>query len=492
MPALVVNTNVSSLNGQRNLYTSQKALSKAMERLSSGLRINRSSDDAAGMAISENLRSQIRGVNQAVRNCNDGVSLIQTAEGAMDTYTQILQRIRELAVQSSNDTNSDDNRQSIQLEVKQQLNELDRISKTMSFNGQNLFDGTFTSKRIQAGSDAGDFLDISVQDLRTSTLGTVAQTTGTFCNNVALVDGATVPAVAGIQINGVNVPASLTAAGNDKVNAINSVYASTKVQAVMEDPQTVGTAAIPATAAFGIAAGNYLIINGVKIPSGANIAITADDSTGALRDAINAQTDTTGVKASLTNTGTAAAPAWRLTLTSVDDKDFTLQQFAAATATSTGLPIATFPAATNVTVGGRVHLISDSPITVAGNAAQLAAVGLAAGTIVQDPTSMVQFMDVSTADNAQKTIRMVDNAMRQLMISRSSLGAISNRLDNTVSNLQIASENMSASDSRIRDADFAAETAAMTRAQILQQSGVAILAQANMSPQQALSLLKGA
>jgi flagellin len=174
MPGLVINTNVASINGQRHLFRSSGSLSKALERLSSGLRINRAGDDAAGLAISENLRSQVRGLNMAARNAGDGISLIQTAEGAINTYTEIIQRMRELSIQSASDVNSAQNRAAIQLEVDAQLEELQRIATTLNFNGLKLFDGTFTTKKIQVGADYNQSLDIDVGDLRTNQIGAVA------------------------------------------------------------------------------------------------------------------------------------------------------------------------------------------------------------------------------------------------------------------------------------------------------------------------------
>ena len=173
--ALTVNSNIASINAQRNLGKSTLSLNKSLERLSSGLRINRSGDDAAGLAISEGLRSQIRGLNQAVRNANDGLSLIGTAESAMNTYTDILQRIRELAIQSANDTNSPQNRQAMNAETIQQLEELQRIATTVEFNGTSLLDGTFTSKQLQVGAQANQTISINMGDLRTSEIGQVAK-----------------------------------------------------------------------------------------------------------------------------------------------------------------------------------------------------------------------------------------------------------------------------------------------------------------------------
>lgn len=471
MPGLVINTNVASINAQRNLQKNSSSLNQALERLSSGLRINRAGDDAAGLAISENLRSQIRGLNMAVKNCSDGVSLVQTADGAMDTYTEIAQRIRELAVQASSDVNSNDNRHSIQLEINQQVDELNRIAKTMQFNGQNLFDGTFTNKRIQAGAESGQTLLVSVGDLRTNTIGAVAQATGTQVNGTAMNDG-------DIKINGINVPSSATSSAADKAAAINSVYPDTGVTATVQPAQIVAVSAVPA-GTMSLATNDVLTINGVSIPSTGSVAVTANDGTGSLRRAINAVSDQTGVQATVDAGG-------KLVLTAVDDREFTINTSSVNSADTTALGIGTN---VDTKVGGRLQLSSDSAFTVSdGTGDALNLVGMT-GSFAVDSTTSISNVDITTFGSAQKTITMVDNALRQISNVRAGLGALTNRLENTISNLQISSENLSASDSRIRDADFAAETANLTRAQILQQSGVAVLAQANTSKQAVLKLL---
>ena len=469
MPAMVINTNIPSLNGQRNLYTSSKALAKSLERLSSGLRINRGGDDPAGLAISEGLRSQVRGLNQAVRNANDGISLIQTADGAIDTYTQILQRIRELAIQASSDVNSDDNRRSLQLEIDEQIKELNRIATTMDFNGLPLFDGTFVNKRIQVGAKSNQTLMVSVGDLRTSVIGGVAQTIGVAVDATQL-------SVGDVTINGVSIGSSASASAVDKAAAINAAYYSTKVFAKVESAQIAATAAVTAGA---LNLTDSLSINGIRIPREGTLTVTANDSTGALVRAINAVSADTNVTASLSSTNA-------LVLTSTTNDVFTYNVSTAAASAILHLPGAV---ATTLTVNGRLRLYCDQAFDVAGATAGVR-IGIAAGAYGLDANSVVSTLNVTSFDTAQETILKVDNALRQVNDVRAGLGAISNRLDNTVSNLMIVSENLSASDSRVRDADFAAETSSMTRAQILQQAGVAVLAQANLTPQAALNLLK--
>lgn len=474
MPALVINTNVPSINGRRNLFKSTQALNKSLERLSSGLRINRAGDDAAGLAISESLRSQVRGLNQAVRNCNDGVSLIQTAEGALDTYTEIIQRMRELSIQASSDVNSDANRASIQLEVDQQIDELNRIANTISFNGAMLFDGTFVNKRIQAGADRGQFLDISVGDIRTHVIAKVSQEIGAAVDGNSMNDG-------DIVINDVPIPSSSTNAARDKAIAINSVSYDTGVFAKAESAQTVGTAPV---AAGTLDLTNYLEINGVRIPPAGSVTVTAGDNSGALRRAINSVSDQTGVEATVDSTGA-------LVLTSMNEDPFTYEYGTAAANAVLSMPVGGGAAVVN-DVFGRVRLYSDAAFTVAdggGSAASL--IGITPGAYAEDVTTSVDQIDITSFEKAQDSIFILDNALRQINDVRARLGATTNRLNNTVSNLMIVAENLSASDSRIRDADFAVETANLTKNQILQQSGVSVLAQANVTPQAALNLLQG-
>jgi flagellin len=469
---LSVSTNVASLNAQRNLSNSSKLLSQSLERLSSGQRINRAADDAAGLAISEGLRSQVRGLNQAVRNANDGISLISTAEGALSQSNDILQRMRELAVQASNDTNSATNRASIQTEVDQLNSELNRIGNTVQFNGSNVLDGSFTSKLLQIGAQANQTLSVSIGDMRATSLGKVAINTST---------AATAALAAGdLTLN--NVAVGVTSTDSVSFNngtfssiamaaAINAKFSQTGVSATVNANTETGTTAILTQTV----AANGFKVNNVAINS-ANLTVLADDSDSTLRNAINAVSNQTGVVASL-NAGN------KLVLTAADGRNVSLSASLAVT-TSLGLQASDSAA----TLEGTYTLTSDNTFTIGGAGALKA--GLTAGTVNIDATTAVSTIKVDSAANAGIAIQRIDAALRQVSTQRSTLGALTNRLDSTVSNLQTVSQNLSASDSAIRDADFAAETANMTRAQILQQAGTAILAQANTTPQAALTLLK--
>ncbi|WNH51944.1 flagellin [Stenotrophomonas oahuensis] len=388
--AQVINTNVMSLNAQRNLSTSGSSLATTIQRLSSGLRINSAKDDAAGLAISERFSTQIRGLDVAVRNANDGISLAQTAEGAMVEIGNNLQRIRELSVQSANATNSDSDREALNSEVKQLVSEIDRVSRQTNFNGTKLLDGSFGGALFQIGADSGQTIGInSIVNSSTSELG-------------------------------------------------NGLYAA----------KQTSTAAAMGGAATAAGTVTDMEINGVAIAD-IDVAIgdKGADVSKKLVNAINDKMDQTGVYASLDKDG-------KLELTSLKSgKDF---EFTAATTDATGLTIA---------LAGIADADATARDTVSG-------------------------VDISSVAGAQKALSIVDDALTAVNSSRADMGAIQNRFTSTIANLNTTSENLSASRSRIRDTDYAKETAELTRTQILQQAGTAMLAQANQSPSSVMSLLQ--
>lgn len=467
--ALTVNVNVASINAQRNLQRSTVQLNRALERLSSGLRINRAGDDAAGLAISETLRSQIRGLQQAVRNANDGLSLVGTAEGALNESTNIIQRIRELAIQAANGTNSDANRASLQDEIDQLIEELDRIGNTTQFNGRNLLDGSFTNVTLQVGANRGQTIDISIDDVRASKLGAVALQTGNAIPTSVVAGDLDDLSINGVAIdNPVAADDSLSTAENALsaialAAAINRASGDTGVRAEVNATTYTGGA----VAGGVLNSTDYIEINGVRIQG----SVIAGDTDEALVSKINAASNVTGVTASLAGS--------TIQLTAADGRN--IEIVAAGTgATITGLAAEIYH--------GSVTLISNNTISVSGADATNA--GFAVTSYTVDPTTAINSAKVTSATEAEDTIRAADYALEQLNKIRAALGAITNRLESTISNLQATAENLSASESRIRDADFAAETAALTRAQILQQAGVSILSQANLVPQAALSLLQ--
>ncbi len=613
----IINTNIASLNAQRNLNRTQNEMSTALQRLSSGLRINSAKDDAAGLAISERFTTQIRGLNQAVRNANDGISLAQTAEGALGEAGNALQRIRELAVQSANSTNSVSDRAALNSEAQQLLSEIQRNAQTTTFNGQRILDGSFSSAQFQVGAEANQTISFGISGATTNLLGAY-QATGVKAVGTTAFDGAN------LSINGVAVATSVatTSAGVTagsaaaKVTAINAVTTQTGVTATASNTLT-GVAPVA-----GVSLNNGdLLINGVAVGSIASAATGVQQANNAVT-AINAVSNQTGV------TAAADQSTGVLTLTASDGRDITISAGNAASAqvvtdifNAVGLDAATeadptgnntqdlvintsatFVAAgttntnelvagdtvsiggltyefydsagtysgsnvgvgvalsatenaiatalsdainaqralgtttasatvstntvsvtndkvgneglnyqevladgatvivegteatgtdaagtTAVTTGGTLTLSSDKNFTFSGTTAQLTAAGLQSAS-----TALTQLasVDISTVDGANNAITVLDGALAQVSTIRADLGAVQNRFQSTVANLSATVENLSAARSRILDTDFAAETAALTRAQILQQAGVSILSQANSLPQLVLSLLQ--
>ena len=413
-----INTNVQSLTAQRNLSTSQSQLSTSMQRLSSGLRINSAKDDAAGLAISERMSTQIRGLNQAARNANDGVSLAQTAEGALGTIGNNLQRIRELAVQSRNATNSTEDRGALQKEVAQLKDEIDRVASTTAFNGTKLLDGSFTEKAFQVGANAGERINIdSIVNAQSRSLGDYYQAT-------------TATALTGAQATTAVVGAT---------NLSDSTAASFAL---------IADGAITITLGGSGANPETFDLNNI---SAVSVAMTENTAAG-----VTAAND--------------AAAAQRLS------------DVAKAINEATGGRVTA-----SVESGGKLKITSLEEFEFAGAAAATA--GLDA-TDTSAKTTGFKDVSVATAEGADETILAMDAALKAVNSARADLGAIQNRFTTTVENLQVNSENLSASRSRIMDADFAQETANLSRSQILQQAGTAMVAQANQLPQNVLKLLQ--
>ena len=392
----VINTNIGSLNAQRNLSVSQASLATSMQRLSSGLRINSAKDDAAGLAISDRMTSQVRGSNQAARNANDGISLAQTAEGALGAISDNLQRIRELAVQSANATNSASDRTSINTEAQQLKSEIDRVSSTTKFNGVNLLDGSFSSQDFQVGANAGEVITVSsIANSQSSSLGTTS------------------------------------------VATLNGVAAT-----------GFATAVTGATGGFTINDGSTTPVAIQILPSGTNLAAAATQTerTAQMKDAINLQSAKTGVAASID------ASSGNLVLTSSH----------------------------TITVGG----------SLGGTAGADLGINPAASAATASVTTGFSTMDLSSQAGATLALKYMDSALSSVSTARANLGAMQNRFSSVVTNLQTSSENLSAARSRIQDADFAAETANLSRSQVLQQAGTAMVAQANQLPQGVLALLR--
>ncbi len=462
--AAVINTNMASLNAQRNLGTSQSALNTSIQRLSSGLRINSAKDDAAGLAISERFTSQIRGLTQASRNANDGISLAQTAEGALGQVGDALQRIRELSVQSANATNSASDRAALQQEVSQLVSEISRIGDTTSFNGLKILDGSYTNQQYQVGANAGEVINVSVADSRSSQLGatTATSSAGNTVTNFAQA----------LSVNGTTIDTSAATSATDVINAINAKSSSTGVTASRATSNTLTTTTDFATVAVGAAA--QLTINGTTVDFAAG---TTRDQAIAL---INAKATQTGV--TVAADGTAD-----FKFSSANGADFTIQDTAVANGVTGAAAFGAGIATTSTKYSAGITLSAALGSTISATGALATAMNVAGVTQVDYKVST---MDISTVDGANKALAAADAALTQISSTRAQLGAVQNRFSAVVSNLGAAAENFSAARSRIMDADFASETASLTRGQILQQAGTAMLAQANSLPNNVLSLLR--
>jgi flagellin len=486
--ASTINTNVNSLTAQRHLSMNQASLSNSMQRLSSGLRINSAKDDAAGLAISERFTSQIRGLNQAARNSNDAISLTQTAEGALGGITGNLQRIRELAVQSANGTNSASDRAAIQAEVLQLSSEINRVATTTQFNGLNLLDGSLGAASFQVGANANQTIDVAVASAKASDLGSNTIKQG---GTPGIISTATATALNGngggaLTLNG-NGQSVTIAAGSNPANTsastlaglVNAQTATTGITASAVTTATV-SAVTAGTVAFTIQGSNVAAISiSATISSASDLADIAK--------AVNAQSVNTGITATSDKAG-------NMVLTSLTGDDIKLATGAVpggfSTATTVGRTGTAASAAIGVsgttTVGGDITFDSKSGFSIVAADATLTGTTGSNGST----TSKVSAIDVSTTAGATSALKVVDSALAQVSDQRAALGAVQNRFESTVNNLQTSAENLSASRSRIQDADFAQETANLSRSQILQQAGTAMVAQANQLPQGVLALLR--
>ena len=393
--ALTVNTNVASLNTQRNLGVSNSALNVSLQRLSTGYRINSAKDDAAGLQISNRLTSQVNGLNVATRNANDAISLSQTAEGALQQSTNLLQRMRDLSLQSANGSNGASERKALNQEVAQLKNELDRISNTTTFGGKKLLDGSFGTSAFQVGAAANETISISLQDAGASSLkGDYFTQSGAGAFSGTASGAGTVTFTLSTNTNGTSGSVSLS---------FDVVSGTTGAQA-----QELA----------------------IKAINDSNNGVFAYDNGGGM--------------SIVSQYNAATTPANNVSGTAADFTDFA------------GLSLD----------GGDV-----TAATVATN-------------------SDISQLDITSVEGAQQAVLVIDQALGTIDTQRAALGAVQNRFDNTITNLQNISENASAARSRIRDTDFAQETSELTKNQILQQAGTAILAQANQLPQAVLSLLQ--
>ena len=537
----VIQTNVPSLTAQRNLSGTGNALATSLQRLSSGYRINSAKDDAAGLAISERFSAQISGLNQAKRNANDGISLAQTAEGALKTSAEILQRVRVLAVQSANATNSASDRQALNDEVNALTAELNRIAQTTEFNGRKMLDGSFTSALFQVGANANQTITATSGNFTTSAYGNyriggrVADTLGGGGDMVlgtSTAGGMAVVAnVFGASSSGITA-GTLTVAGQaGTYNISYDAGASAKLIAekVNAVTQSTGVSASARTEIelTGMEAGSSYVIElasnnsneqavtiaftvGADRAGGAaSTAISSTDQLASAVDAFNKQAAKTGVSARVNDKGDGitlvndAGEDIRMALKSTGqdsdglllrqagvDKDGNALSNEGISQTNNNMTLSEDTnglAGTGVTITGQVTFDSEAGFAVTDDQGQFLS---ETDTPVGAQLQAVQTADVSTVASSNRTISLIDSALQRINTQRAAYGALQSRFTNTIANLQVTSENMSASRSRIRDTDFAEETAELTRAQILQQAGTAMLSQANSLPQQVLSLLR--
>jgi flagellin len=613
----VINTNINSLNAQRNLSMNQASLATSMQRLSSGLRINSAKDDAAGLAIASRMSSQINGLNQAARNANDGISLAQTAEGALGSTTDLLQRMRDLAVQSANGTNSDADRASLQAEVTQIKSEIDRVAKSTAFNGINLLDGSFSAQVFQVGANASatDRIQVnSIANIKSDALGSGVSGSATLTSglvNSSITAG-------DLTLNGIQVGTSVAGSGAGQsassawsiAQAINAVGAQTGVTAKANATVATSIAVVGVAATAGAVDANSFSINGVSIGAIAKgvafVGTTNPPTAGGpstviaqganVAAAINLVSDQSGVRASvdkagvvtlastngskikietlgtylpatlLTDTGlvgdtvanggtvtaaaavptvaasvsgamqingvdvgaiasgvtvqgqganaaaainqisgktgvtaTANAITGALTLTAADGRDIVLKNGTGTVKAITGIDPATAIGDLNVGADGKFSgtlTLSSSNvngIVTGGKKDEYAGLHAFEGQVAADTSSTsntLSAVDIGTATGALAALATIDKALSQVNQARGNMGAIQNRFTSVVSNLQSTSENLTAARSRIQDADFASETANLSRSQILQQAGTAMVAQANQLPQGVLALLR--
>ncbi|MDH3589037.1 MAG: flagellin [Gammaproteobacteria bacterium] len=486
--ALTINTNVMSLNAQRNLSLSDSTLAQALQRLSTGLRINSAKDDAAGLAISDRFTTQIRGLNQAVRNANDGISLAQTAESALGEVSNNLQRIRELAVQSANATNSASDRQALDAEVQQRLAEIDRISSQTTFNNRKVLDGSFGDAVFQVGANVAETIQVSLNSgVRINQIGQIATLEGNAVTSSDLTEG-------GFSIQVGNNEAVVIGSSVDGAEAIGQAADSAYAKKFAIDAAGVTGLTVQASssvtstfvAVTETGSTTYsLSINGEEIYDAFDLSAPGNDplNLATVVNAINQKAAVTGVRAS--------GVSGDLVLTSAEGRNIQVDETAGAgeglTGTVGGTAFTTAGAQTG-TERGTLTLSASESIALSG--ADSAFIGFTDGQTITVDTTTLATVNINTVAGANDVIQRVDAALTSVSSFRSTLGAIQNRFESTIVNLQTVSENLAASRSRILDADFAAETARLTKAQILQQAGIAVLAQANAVPQAVLGLLQ--
>ena len=511
--AITINTNVTAMTAQRNLNSASSSVADSMQKLSSGLRINSAKDDAAGLQISNRLTNQTNGLNVAMRNANDGVSMAQTAEGAMSESTTIMERMRELALQSANGSNSDKDRDAMQTEMSDLQSEMNRIADTTSFGGQNLLDGSFGDKngetKFQIGANSNETQSLGLMDVSAHAVG--RDSSGVTDTKAAATNEFTGGNQAGnnlmtVNVNGENHNIDVTANMDADAlqNKLNNIDGLSDIK-VSENSKYVASAdAKQATQTLsGISGKVTLSIEGTDVAIDTATADTAEKQATAINAAVKDVNASVNKKGELVISGKANGEALEIgaTIAKADlgtvkiGGAFVENKDTAATNDVTVSPIvsnngkaavAEAAAKFNIDFSNVKADVGIKNITLGGNGIA-APKSMAIDTKVT--TESVASLDLSTQEGAQNAIDVLDSAMEQVDSKRAEIGAFQNRMSHTMSNLANINENVNASNSRIKDVDFASETINMTKGQILQQAGTSILAQAKQIPQAALSLL---
>ncbi|MCG9776869.1 flagellin [Photobacterium damselae] len=512
--AITINTNVTAMTAQRNLNSASSSVADSMQKLSSGLRINSAKDDAAGLQISNRLTNQTNGLNVAMRNANDGVSMAQTAEGAMQESTKIMERMRELALQSANGSNSDKDRDAMQKEMGQLQSEMNRIADTTSFGGQNLLDGSFDTKTFQIGANSNETQSLKLMDVSSHALGRsysgVQDTTAAKTNELT---GGTSTGDSEFTVNAGGKEHSIAVtkdmSAEDLEHKINNIDGLSDVKVTTTEEGVAAKDAVRASQTLsGIAtAGNGAMTLSI---AGESVTVNKGDDNNAIVTAINGTKNLSdaGISAALDKDGNitvtgkedgsqldikaafatdAAGSSITIGSTKVDGSASAAVTAAGETTTNGAAAVAEKAAKFNIDFSG-VKVDQGIDTLSLGGKGMAATKDLAVntGTVT---TESVASLDLSTQDGAQNAIDVLDAAMESVDSKRAEIGAFQNRMNHTMSNLANINENVNASNSRIKDVDFAKETVNMTKGQILQQAGTSILAQAKQIPQAALSLL---
>ena len=518
MGMISTRTNMNAVATARNLGYAQEKVDSSMMKLSTGLRINKAADDAAGLAISEKLKSQINGLNQASRNAKDAISLVQTAEGALGEIGNMLQRVRTLALQSVNDVNTVNERSSMQKEVSQLQTEITRLANASEFNGQKLLDGSFQSKRFQVGANSGQEISLSIGGVNSAGLGVNRINSSTGNANISAAKTAVAStALTGITANNMvtqtlnitgpngSAPVVLATAGASALKVAESVNLTSGKTAVTAKAETalkltITVSPAPVNISFKLAgdiAGGQTNIANLTSATTISAQVSSSADLSALAAAINDKAATTGIQARIGDT------KGELIITSDDGRDIIIDNMQGTAATVQGMTANTDK---NLTVGplvtaGAAQAVAVNQSTRVGGFVKFESAGGvnisttdATGSLLTSITNNSALFDVASInvgniDGASGAISILDASIQQVNDLRASLGAVQNRLGSTVANLESSSENLQFSNSRVRDADVAMESSELARAQVLMQAGVSVLAQANQQPQMALKLL---